>query len=63
MIPLYFGLLQRPTELLYTVETYAASLNKDEFITTVNDILLRAQACIESGGGAFENKLKFFKKT
>ena len=45
-----------------TVERYAASLNKDRIITAVNDMLPRAQACIESDGGAFEDELKFFKK-
>ena len=45
-----------------TVERYAASLNRDQIITAVNDILLIAQACIESDGRAFANKLKSFKK-
>ena len=49
-------------ELVNTVKRYAASLNKDQIITAVNDILPRAQACIESDGGAFEYKLKSFKK-
>ena len=49
-------------ELVNTVERYAASLNEDSIITAVNDILLRAQACIESDGGAFEYKLRSFKK-
>ena len=31
-------------------------------VTVVNDILPIAQACIESDGGAFEYKLKSFKK-
>ena len=44
------------------LERYAASLNKDQINTTVNDILPRAQACIEYDGAAFEYKLKFFKK-
>ena len=35
-------------ELLNPVERYVASLNKDYTITAVNDILPRAQACIES---------------
>ena len=34
------------------VERYAASLNKNQIITAVNDILPRTQACIESDGGA-----------
>ena len=38
-------------------------LNKDQIITNVNDILPRAQACIESDGGAFEYKLKCFWRT
>ena len=59
--------LQAPTsnslpEIVNTVERYAASLNTNQIITTVNDILPRAQACIESDGGAFEYKLKSFKK-
>ena len=49
-------------ELVNTVERYAASLNKDQIITAVNDILPRAQTCIESDGGEFEYKLKSFKK-
>ena len=49
-------------ELVNTVERYDASLNKDQIITAANDILPRAQACIESDGGAFEYKLKSFKK-
>ena len=44
-------------KLVNTVERYAASLNKDKIVTAVNDILPRAQACIESDGGAFEYKL------
>ena len=38
------------------------TLNIDQIITVVNDILPRAQACIESDRGAFEYKLKSFKK-
>ena len=49
-------------ELVNTVEKYAASFNKDQIITAVNDILPRAQACIEFDGGAFEYKLKSSKK-
>ena len=49
-------------ELVNTVERYAASLNKDQITTAVNDILPRAQACIKSDGGAFEYKFKSFKK-
>ena len=45
-----------------TVERYAASLNKDQIITSVNDILARAQACIESDGGTLEYKMKSFEK-
>ena len=44
------------------MEKYAASLNKNQIITAVNDILPKAQACIESDGGEFEYKLKSFKK-
>ena len=33
-------------ELVNTVERYVASLNKNKIITSVNDILPRAQACI-----------------
>ena len=49
-------------ELVNTVERYAASINKDQIITATNDILPRTQACIESAGGAFEQKLKSFKR-
>ena len=45
-----------------TVGRYAASLNKDQIITVVNDIQLIAQTCIESDGGAFLYKLKSFRK-
>ena len=45
-----------------TVERYAASLNKDQIITAVNDILQRAQACIESDGGAFEYKTEILQE-
>ena len=57
-IPTFNSLL----ELVNNVERYAASLDKDQISTAVNDILPRAQACIESDGGAFEYKLKSFKK-
>ena len=50
------------SELVNTVERYAVTLNNDQIITAVNDILPRAQACLESDGGAFEYKLKSFKK-
>ena len=50
------------SELVNSVERYAASLNKHQIIAAVNDILARALACIESDGGAFEYKLKSFKK-
>ena len=40
-------------ELVNTVESYAASLNKDQIITAVNDIPPKAQACIESDGEVF----------
>ena len=49
-------------ELVYTVAKYAASLNKDQIITAVNDMLPRAQACIASDGEAFKYELKYFKK-
>ena len=55
-------------ELLHTVERHAASLNRKQIITAVNDILPRAEACIASDGGggglwgAFEFKLKSFNK-
>ena len=49
-------------ELANTMERNAASLNKDKIITAVNDILQRAQACIEFKGGAFEYKLKILQE-
>ena len=49
-------------ELVNTVVTYAASLNKDQNITAVDDVLPWAQAWIESDVGAFYYKLKSFKK-
>ena len=54
--------LSRGAELANTVGRYAASLKKAQIITAVNDILPRAQACIESDAWAFEYKLKSFKK-
>ena len=48
-------------ELVNTVKRYAASLNKDQIFTAVNDILPRVQASIESDA-SFESKLKYFKK-
>ena len=50
------------TVLVNTVERYAASLNKDQIITAVNNILARAQSCIESDRGTFEYKLKSLNK-
>ena len=49
-------------ELVNTVEVYAARFKKYQIITVVNDILPWAQACIKFDGGAFEYKLKSFKK-
>ena len=49
-------------ELVNTVDRYAASLNKDQITTVVNDILPRAQSCIESDGRTLEYRLKSFKK-
>ena len=50
------------SELVNTVERYAAILNQGQLITSVNDILPRAQDSIKSDGGAFEYKLKSFKE-
>ena len=47
-------------ELVTTVERYAAIINKYQIISALNDTLPRAQACIDSDGGAFEYKLKAF---
>ena len=44
-------------EIVNSVEGYGASLNKDQIITVVNDILPKVQAYIESDGGAFEYKM------
>ena len=49
-------------KLLNTVERYTVSLNKDQIITAVNDIILIDQACMESDGGAFEYKIKSLQK-
>ena len=57
-----FKLPGPPLELVSIVERYAASLNEDQILTAVNDILPKKQACIESDGGAFEYKLKSFKR-
>ena len=45
-----------------TVERYAASLNENQIITALNDILPRAEDWLESDGGAYEYKLKSFNK-
>ena len=51
-------------ELVNAEEKYTANLNKEQIITAVNynNILQRAQAGIESDRGAFEFKLKYFRK-
>ena len=49
-------------QLVIIMERYDTNLNKDQIINTVNDILPRAQAWIESDGGSFGYKLKSFKK-
>ena len=61
-LPFPFQLQLPSRAIVNTVGRYAASLNKDQIITAANNILLRAQACIVSDGGAFEYKLKSFKK-
>ena len=55
-----FQLPSRASEYLGKIRCY--SLNKDQIISAVNDILPKTQACIESDWGAFEYKLKYFKK-
>lgn len=49
-------------ELKETVEVYSNTLEKEEIIKACRDILPRADACIQSGGGAFEYKLKKIKR-
>ena len=48
--------------MVNTMKICAASLNKDQIITAVNDILPRAQACMKSDGRAFEYELKSVNK-
>ena len=54
-LPFPFQLQLPSRAIVNTVERYAASLSKDQIITAVNDILPRAQARIESDGGAFDS--------
>ena len=49
-------------ELRDTLEEFSMTLDKDEISKACRDIFPRAAACIESAGGAFEYKLKKFKK-
>ena len=48
--------------LMDTVTDYAASIPKADVRRAVNDILVRADCCIEHGGGSFEPRLKEFKR-
>ena len=48
--------------LMDTVTEYAASIPKADVRRAVNDILVRADCCIEQGGGSFEPRLKEFKR-
>ena len=54
----HFQSSKPPSRVSETVERYAASFNKYQINTAVNDILPKTQTCIESDGGAFEYKLK-----
>ena len=49
-------------ELQETVEDYVDSLGGDAVVKASRDILIRAKACKESGGGPFEYRLKKFKR-
>ena len=44
------------------VEEYTSNLNTREVIEACRDVLTRAKACIQSNGGAFQHKLKKFKR-
>ena len=44
------------------MEEFSDRLEKQEVIKACRDILPRAAACIERGGGAFEYKLKKMKR-
>ena len=42
---------------------FADSLDREEITKSARDILIRAKACKEAQGGAFEYKLKKFKRS
>ena len=44
------------------VEEYTSNMDTREVLEACRDVLLRARACIQSKGGAFEYKLKKFKR-
>jgi hypothetical protein len=50
-------------ELMETVNEYSDSLEKEEIMKAVGNILKRAECCIEAEGGAFEYKMKKAKNS
>ena len=45
------------------MNNFADSLDTEEITKSARDILIRAKACKEAQGGAFEYKLKKFKRS
>ena len=46
-----------------TVNGFADSLDREDIIKSARDIIIRTKACKEAQGGAFEYKLKKFKRS
>ena len=53
---------QTVEELVEHVSDYAKSISKQNVYKAVRDIFVRADCCIENGGGEFESHFKSFKK-
>ena len=49
-------------ELMEHVSDYVKSIPREVVYKAVKDIYKRAGCCLENGGGAFESKLKMYKK-
>ena len=49
-------------ELMEHVSDYVKSIPREVVYKAVKDIYKRAGCCLENGGGAFESRLKMYKK-
>ena len=49
-------------ELIEHVSEYARNIPRQNVIKAVKDIYVRAGCCLEVGGGAFESRLKTYKR-